>query len=362
MQSQPDSSHHSIELNHASFVWDLDAGKLAFFGLPSSLFWLNPSLLRLLQPLTEEIGIPLFRLLVAHSSSIGTEEDYHAMVTALGSTFEEGFLAWGRAVASAGWGSFELPHFDAAAKRATVVVRNPWELVMQHGQANSWGCPFLQGKIIGIFSHALGVSCWADERLIERDNEHILELQVYASNLTIISEVARLRKDIQQQQQQQLEASIAAKTRELEAMQAERDAMREQALQAQSALIAELSTPLIPLSERVVVMPLIGQIDSIRAQRVIETLLHGISEHQPETAILDITGLSIMDTSVANVLLRAAQAVRLLGTDVVITGIRPEVAQTLVGLGVELHGIVTRATLQSGISYAMRRRESIAGA
>jgi len=129
---------------------------------------------------------------------------------------------------------------------------------------------------------------------------------------------------------------------------------REEMIRAQQATLAELSTPLIPLSDQVMVMPLIGSVDSRRAQQVIETLLEGISTSGARVAILDITGVPLVDTQVANALLRAAQAVKLLGAQVVLTGIRPEVAQTLVGLGADLSGIVTRSSLQSGISYAAR--------
>jgi PAS domain S-box-containing protein len=132
-------------------------------------------------------------------------------------------------------------------------------------------------------------------------------------------------------------------------------ASQEQLIMAQQAALRELSTPLIPLDDGVVAMPLIGAIDSTRAQQVIETLLEGVSGHHARVAILDITGVSVVDTQVANALIRAAQAVKLLGARVVLTGIRPEVAQTLVGLGVDLNGIVTRSSLQAGIQYALGR-------
>jgi rsbT co-antagonist protein RsbR len=136
----------------------------------------------------------------------------------------------------------------------------------------------------------------------------------------------------------------------------ERAALQEQVIAAQQAALRELSTPIIPLTDDLVAMPLIGTIDSNRAQQVIETLLEGVSASRATTAILDITGVQIVDTQVANALLRAAQAVKLLGARVVLTGIRPEVAQTLVGLGLDLSGIVTRATLQSGIAFALAGR------
>jgi rsbT co-antagonist protein RsbR len=103
------------------------------------------------------------------------------------------------------------------------------------------------------------------------------------------------------------------------------------------------------------VMPLIGTIDTRRARQVVEALLDGIAQTRAQVAILDITGVPLVDSQVADVLVRSAQAVKLLGAQVVLTGIRPEVAQTLVGLGVDMRGIVTRSTLQSGIAFAFRR-------
>jgi rsbT co-antagonist protein RsbR len=142
-----------------------------------------------------------------------------------------------------------------------------------------------------------------------------------------------------------------------ERKQAEREREQHHAalIAAQEAALRELSTPLIPISNEVVIMPLIGTMDSRRAQQVLETLLEGIAGSGASVAILDITGVALVDTQVANALIRAAQAVKLLGAQVVLTGIRPEVAQTLVGLGVDLGGIVTRNSLQSGIAYALER-------
>jgi two-component system, chemotaxis family, sensor kinase Cph1 len=125
-----------------------------------------------------------------------------------------------------------------------------------------------------------------------------------------------------------------------------------EALNYQTVLLAELSTPLIPINDDVVVMPIIGTVDTKRAQQVMETLLSGIVDRRAKTAILDITGMTVMDTQVANALVQAAQSVRLLGAQVILTGIRPEIAMTLISLGVDLRDIVTHSSLQAGINYA----------
>lgn len=134
----------------------------------------------------------------------------------------------------------------------------------------------------------------------------------------------------------------------------ERARLQDEIICMQELTLRELSAPLLPISEQVVIMPLIGSMDSRRAQQVVEMLLPGVAARRAKVAIIDITGVSVVDTQVANILVGAAQAVRLLGARVVLTGLRPEIAQTLIGLGVDLSGIDTYATLQSGIAFATR--------
>jgi anti-anti-sigma regulatory factor len=103
-------------------------------------------------------------------------------------------------------------------------------------------------------------------------------------------------------------------------------------------------------------MPLIGSIDSGRAQMIMETLLEGVAHYQAELVILDITGVQIVDTQVAQAFIQAAQAVRLLGAQVMLTGIQPQIAQTLVHLGVDLSGLQTAGSLQAGIAFALKQQ------
>lgn len=134
---------------------------------------------------------------------------------------------------------------------------------------------------------------------------------------------------------------------------AERTALHEQIIAVQRSRLLELSTPLIPITDRILVMPLIGTMDSDRAQQAIHAMLHGASSRGAEFVILDITGLKRVDESVAAMLLTAASGLRLLGTRTVITGIGSEVARTLVRLDAPLQGVVTKGTLQDGIAVAM---------
>ena len=112
---------------------------------------------------------------------------------------------------------------------------------------------------------------------------------------------------------------------------------------------------MIPLSERVLVMPLIGSIDRVRAQRILEVLLNGITEKRARMVILDVTGLPRLDSENANLLVRAARAVRLLGAEMIITGIGPDLARSLVELRIDFGALVMRSELRAGIEYALQR-------
>lgn len=120
--------------------------------------------------------------------------------------------------------------------------------------------------------------------------------------------------------------------------------------------VRELSTPAIPIYDGILVLPLVGNIDTGRASQVMEAVLGGIAREQASVVIVDVTGVPIIDTGVANHLVQVTQAAQLLGARCLLVGIKPEVAQTLVQLGVNLSSIVTRSNLQAGVAFALENR------
>jgi anti-anti-sigma regulatory factor len=151
-------------------------------------------------------------------------------------------------------------------------------------------------------------------------------------------------------------SALAHFTDVTERRRAEREQLRmqQELITVQAAALAERSTPLIPIHDEIVVVPLIGSLDTERGSQLMEALLHGVGVNRARVAIIDITGVRTLDTLAASTLTSAAQALRLLGVEPVLTGIRAEVAQTLIGIGVRLDGITTRNNLQSGIAYALK--------
>ncbi|HYM29190.1 MAG TPA: STAS domain-containing protein [Steroidobacteraceae bacterium] len=137
---------------------------------------------------------------------------------------------------------------------------------------------------------------------------------------------------------------------------------REEVINRQQAEMLELSTPVVKLWDGILALPLIGTLDSARTQVVMESLLQKIVETESQVAIIDITGVPTVDTLVAQHLLKAVTALRLMGADCIVSGVRPQIAQTIVHLGVDLQGVTTKANLADALSLALKRTGVTIGA
>jgi rsbT co-antagonist protein RsbR len=188
-----------------------------------------------------------------------------------------------------------------------------------------------------------------DEQIVQVTSaDEIGELQRGFNHATVL--IRQQREDLQLQ-------VAAATTARLEAESArEQIAAQLAQIEEQRTAIRDMSVPVLPLTKSTLVMPLVGALDSERLRLLQDQALHAIEQTSARRLLLDITGVPIVDTQVAQGLLRVVAAARLLGAEVVLVGIRPEVAQSIVGLGVQLGEVVTQSTLQSGIAYALKGR------
>lgn len=171
----------------------------------------------------------------------------------------------------------------------------------------------------------------------------MLGLASLVNQITTSITVTSLYREVEQERAN-LEGRVEERTAELRAL--------------QETLIRDLSTPLIALADNVLLLPLVGSVDSRRALQMMETLLEGVALHHATTVIVDITGVTVVDSQVASSFVRAAQAVRMLGAQILLTGIGPEMAETLVNSGADLSGIASRGSLQQAIQEVLgvRRR------
>jgi rsbT co-antagonist protein RsbR len=171
------------------------------------------------------------------------------------------------------------------------------------------------------------------------DDGTIFPVEIYARQIHYEGEIVRvvLITDITKRKQAE----------------AERERLQQEIIEAQKHALQELSTPIIPVMEHIIIMPLIGSVDTMRARDITRALLAGIRRHRAKAVILDITGVTIMDSGVADHLNKTIQAARLKGARTIITGISDAVAETIVDLGIDWSGLETVRDLQTGLRAAM---------
>jgi anti-anti-sigma regulatory factor len=150
-----------------------------------------------------------------------------------------------------------------------------------------------------------------------------------------------------------LRERLSEELAERERAELQRAALQEKIIAVQKAALAELSTPLIPISSRVVVIPMIGIMNEERAEQLLDSALRGVQSRGASVVIIDVTGLKSIDGSVVDSFVRTANALQLLGAQAIITGIRAEFAQAIIDSGVDLGRITTRSTLESAIAHAL---------
>lgn len=201
---------------------------------------------------------------------------------------------------------------------------------------------------------------------IDVDSQEIDVLVHLASQVTSALTSVDLHQALYQEQLN-LEAKVAERTRELqqaqEALQQQyvkeqqsaaiQQQLQQSLIQMQDEQLRELSTPLIPLDATTLLLPIIGTIDDRRVVMIMETLLEGIAAYQADFAIVDVTGVREVDMSIAQALVRIARSVRLLGACVILSGISPVLAKTLVEIGTDMSDIVLRRTVQTAIAWVM---------
>ena len=136
---------------------------------------------------------------------------------------------------------------------------------------------------------------------------------------------------------------------------------REELMREQQQAFMEVSVPVVRIWDRIIMIPLVGMLDSSRTQQMMETMLTALEDYQSKVAIMDISGIPVVDTLVARHLITAASAARLMGAECIITGIRARISQTLVQLGVDLSGFITRTTLADGLQLALKMTDQKIG-
>jgi rsbT co-antagonist protein RsbR len=206
--------------------------------------------------------------------------------------------------------------------------------------------------ILGFSARALGAPLQTLLRAVQRVAEGHLDTQADIQRRDEIGTLATAFNAMTQQLHTHYAVAQQART-DAEAAQAEVLAQL-QTIELQNAAIRKMSVPILPLTHQMLVMPLVGALDTTRLAMLQNQALQHLQHSKARYLILDVTGVPIIDTQVARGLMMVVQSARLLGAEVMLVGIRPELAQTIVGLGISLEGIMTRSTLENGVTHLLQ--------
>ncbi|HYF63846.1 MAG TPA: STAS domain-containing protein [Herpetosiphonaceae bacterium] len=216
-------------------------------------------------------------------------------------------------------------------------------LAIQYSATTTLGKP-LQNLLGGVQSFTRGQ---LDTRVAVARQDEVGTLSGAFNELAVT--IQRQTEDLQRQ----YERAVAAQTETEKAR--EQIARQLDTIEQKDTLLREISVPVLPLSKSTLVMPLVGALDTERLRLIQHQALQNLEGRSMKCLILDITGVPVVDTQVAQGLMQVIQSARLLGTETVVVGVRPEVAQTIVQLGINLNTVTTRSSLEGGIAYALNR-------
>lgn len=316
--------------------------------------WIESTMAGFLSTVQRMVGTERFVLGMQQGGRDSIEGDW--AVISSKPTFEEGFAALADIAAAAGWGRWELVSLDKTAHEARVRVHNNWESIAQRALGVSWGANFVAGKLAAYLQRYFDVpACWAEQTAYLANGDACDEFVIHPSTTSLEDRLEDLFAS-DQVTKADLAVALERARREADERSKAESELREklELIAKQDEAIKVLSTPIIEVWEGVLTLPLFGVVDSQRAAETMERLLHAVMEKGATHAIIDLTGVEVVDTSTADHIGRLVKAAGLIGAQCIITGIRPAVAQTIVNIGIDLSTIITLSTLREALRHCMR--------
>lgn len=334
-----------ITVQGVPFDWLPEQGLFRVFEMPALAMWTGSTLAGLMQGMQRMVGTERFNLAMIGGGRDSVEGDWS--VISQGETFEQGFEMLSAAAVTCGWGAWTLVSVDRNQRKAVFRMVNNWEALYQTELDECWGSNFTGGKFAGLCTKLFGVNCWATQTSFQARGDAYDEFTVARSDVSLEQRHEQL---LASDQATRADLAVALKTLEQENTERKR---AEEAAQERLALIERLSAPILRVWDGVLALPILGSLSAERSADLMERLLNEIQATQSRYAILDLTGVETVDTYTADHLLKVARAVELLGTQCIVTGVRPAVAQTMANIQASFSDIVTCATLRDGIKYCM---------
>lgn len=326
----------AITVGGLDFEWDLAQGRFLFEGQESILFWTASAMKMFFDSIEEISGRDAANVVLETTGfrqGLVVGEYFQRMK---GVSIEKAAELITNTYASAGWGLAEIRNLDEATGTLNVCLKNSWEHIINVAQEKSNGGSFLPAHYAGIFSSLFKRNIWYKvvHHQIEGFEESII--QYFPSDETIEKNIHYFARLKEAEKINDLEQLVDEKTQELNAM------------------IKEISSPIIPVLEGIVVVPLLGTYDEARAEELLVKTLENMPKYKANYLILDLTGINTNFTQHAATLIEKLGATAsLIGTETILVGISAKMSQTITEAAINLSKFQCFQTLQHGIHYAL---------
>lgn len=324
-----------ITVSNSPFEWDVDEGKFSFEGEDAVLFWIDSAMTSFFDTIEEISG--------ADAASVVLETTGYRMGRIVGSFFhsnqadvKETMSLLPGVYASAGWGSIKFEDVDIVAKKAIVKMRNTWEYKVNKQQGKTQHGSFLPGHWAGVLSGLFNDNIWYEVTKSQIEGDDCCEVHYFPSIITPQQNIHELARQKEQDEIRVLEEVVEQRTKEL------------------SNLIKELSSPMLPVLDNIVVIPLLGKYDEIRSAELLEKTIDNLPKHKPKYLIIDLTGIDEhIDEHFGSFINKLTLAASLMGTDSILVGISPKLSMKITASNTNLSGIPCFSTLKHGIHHAL---------
>ncbi|PGT74928.1 MULTISPECIES: STAS domain-containing protein [Bacillaceae] len=328
--------NENINIKGLQFEWDVQKGTFQFEGQEAVLFWISTAMKSFFDTIEEISG--------AEASSLVFETSGFRQGLVVGDYFEkmkdlsveEAAKSITSTYASAGWGQIEINDLNYETKTLTAHLKNTWEYKINVAQNKKQEGKFLPAHFAGIFTGLFGTNIWYEVVQQQLDGHEYSIINYYPSEISITQNIHQLARKKESEQIQQLEELVEEKTKELK------------------DLVKQLSSPIIPVLEGIVVVPLIGKYEVDRAEELITNTLNNLPSHKASYLILDLTGLdNDISEQTASLIEKIGSASSLIGSKTILVGINPELSLIISQSGMNFSQFDCFQSLQHGIHFAL---------
>ncbi|PPA69020.1 STAS domain-containing protein [Jeotgalibacillus proteolyticus] len=326
----------SVNVGGLQFGWNIEKGQFIFEGEDAVLFWISSAMGTFFDTIEEISG--------KESSSLVFEATGFRQGLVVGEYFEKmkdvdvetAAKLITNTYASAGWGNTIIKDLNYETMTLTALLKDSWEHKINKNQGKTVGGSYLPAHYAGIFTAMFGTNIWYKVKHDQLKGYDYTEVEYFPSEVTVAENIHQLARKRESEQILQLEALVEDKTRELK------------------TLIKELSSPIIPVLDEVVVVPLLGKYDEERSEELVYKTLTNLPAYKASYLILDLTGLNKdISQHTASLIEKIGSASALIGTKTVLVGISAELSMVISESDIDLSKFDCFQTLQHGIHYAL---------